>query len=246
MEMVKAVPKGEELSWTMGGSWSWRARSSVMLRQMSPRPYRAMKLMESGVTWSAAMVRSPSFLRSSSSTRITIFPDRMSSSASSILASVIWTTFSREPVFFEKILGDPRILAFQEPEDIFPDDVRFHVDPVPRSGTAKGGPIQGKRNQRHLEPVRMDRADREPHVPPPPHRQRTERRTVQRLWGDIRQEPSGPLSGDRKAGAGNRNGVARPDLLQRQPRGHFQDGAGPLGRDRNERSDLRHAARKPS
>src|SRR3990170_235576 len=304
MEMVKAVPKGEELSWTMGGSWSWRARSSVMLRQMSPRPYRAMKLMESGVTWSAAMVRSPSFSRSSSSTRITIFPDRMSSSASSIMASVIWTTFSREPVFFEKILGDPRILAFQEPEDIFPDDVRFHVDPVPRSGTAKGGPIQGKRNQRHLEPVRMDRADREAHavhshgsiennvfhyrgigpymeypgiprgphfadrsgavhvavhqvtvqpsgnyhrplqVHPPPYRQRTERRTVQRLWGDIRQEPSGPLSGDRKAGAGNRNGVARPDLLQRQPRGHFQDGAGPFGRERNDRSDFLHDARK--
>ena len=46
-----------------------------------------MKLIASGVTFSAAIVRSPSFSRSSSSTRITIFPRRMSATNSSTLAS---------------------------------------------------------------------------------------------------------------------------------------------------------------
>src|SRR6266576_355290 len=48
---------------------------------MSPRPSRAMKLIASGVTRSAAIVRSPSFSRSSSSTRITMPPARIASMA---------------------------------------------------------------------------------------------------------------------------------------------------------------------
>ena len=46
-----------------------------------------MKLMASGVTFSAAMQRSPSFSRSSSSTRITIRPARISSIASAMVES---------------------------------------------------------------------------------------------------------------------------------------------------------------
>ncbi len=38
IETVKAVPNAEELSCTIGGSCSAGAFSSVMLRQMSPRP----------------------------------------------------------------------------------------------------------------------------------------------------------------------------------------------------------------
>src|SRR5262245_53790946 len=49
-----------------------------------------MKLIASGVTFSAAMHRSPSFSRSSSSTRITIFPTRMSASAPSTEATAAW------------------------------------------------------------------------------------------------------------------------------------------------------------
>src|SRR5215831_8840307 len=52
-----------------------------MARQISPRPYLAMKLMASGVTLSAARVRSPSFSRSSSSTTTIIRPARISSIA---------------------------------------------------------------------------------------------------------------------------------------------------------------------
>ena len=55
--------------------------SSVSVTQMRPRPCVAMKLMASGVTNWAAIVRSPSFSRSSSSTRMTILPARTSAMA---------------------------------------------------------------------------------------------------------------------------------------------------------------------
>ena len=47
---------------------------SVIVKQISPLPKRAIKLMSSGVTHSAAMQRSPSFSRSSSSTKMICFP----------------------------------------------------------------------------------------------------------------------------------------------------------------------------
>ena len=52
--------------------------------QTRPRAQRIMKLIASGVTHSAASVRSPSFSRSSSSTTSTISPRRMRRSASSM------------------------------------------------------------------------------------------------------------------------------------------------------------------
>src|SRR5690349_18924296 len=54
---------------------------------MSPRPCFAMKLIASGVANSAAMVRSPSFSRSSSSTTTTMHPCRISESAVSTLVN---------------------------------------------------------------------------------------------------------------------------------------------------------------
>jgi hypothetical protein len=85
-EIAKAVSKAEVFSDTMAGIWSWSRRALMMGRQIRPRPWVAMKLIASGVTFSAAMVRSPSFSRSSSSTTITILPCWMSRMASSILA----------------------------------------------------------------------------------------------------------------------------------------------------------------
>ena len=87
----KAVPKRAlfSSSWTMRGMRSSSRRSPVMGRHTSPRPCLAMKLMTSGVTFSAAIVRSPSFSRSSSSTTTTILPARMSSMASGMLANAI-------------------------------------------------------------------------------------------------------------------------------------------------------------
>jgi hypothetical protein len=81
METVNPVSNGLVLFCTIKGRLSSAHFSAVNDRQMRPRPYLAMKLMASGVTISAAMVRSPSFSRSSSSTRITILPLRISSMA---------------------------------------------------------------------------------------------------------------------------------------------------------------------
>ena len=61
------------------GEAARRARA-VMARQIRPRPKRAMKLIASGVANCAGMTRSPSFSRSSSSTRTNMRPWRASSS----------------------------------------------------------------------------------------------------------------------------------------------------------------------
>ena len=67
IETVNAVPCRAVLSGAIGARSSSSSLSPVMARQISPRPWVAMKLMASGVTSSAAIVRSPSFSRSSSS-----------------------------------------------------------------------------------------------------------------------------------------------------------------------------------
>jgi hypothetical protein len=64
--------KGVVFWLTMSGTSNWSSRSAVIGMQISPRPCVAMKLMTSGVIFSAAIVRSPSFSRSSSSTTTTI------------------------------------------------------------------------------------------------------------------------------------------------------------------------------
>ena len=81
IETVNAVPSDAWLSRTIIGSSSLSIIASSIARQIRPRACVAMKLMCSGVTSSAANTRSPSFSRSSSSTRITILPARISSSA---------------------------------------------------------------------------------------------------------------------------------------------------------------------
>src|SRR5262245_20273161 len=83
-ETVNAVPSGARFSLTIIGRPSWSQRFSVSDRQMSPRPYVAMKFTCSAVTRSAATQRSPSFSRSSSSIKMIMRPARSSASASSI------------------------------------------------------------------------------------------------------------------------------------------------------------------
>src|ERR1700687_3264259 len=77
----KAVPYCDVFSLVMGPMRRWSSRSSVIARQTRPRPCLAMKLIASGVTFSAASVRSPSFSRSSSSMTTIIRPARISSAA---------------------------------------------------------------------------------------------------------------------------------------------------------------------
>ena len=87
IDTVKAVPSGVSLWSVIGRSSSSSQRSGVRQRQMSPRPWVAMNVIASGVTNCAAIVRSPSFSRSASSTTTTKRPERMSSIASSIVAN---------------------------------------------------------------------------------------------------------------------------------------------------------------
>ncbi len=93
-----AVSNRELLFGTISGMSSSSSRSGVIARQIKPRPYFAMKLMASGVIFSAAMVRSPSFSRSSSSATMTISPARMAAMASSIRAN-----------WFERLSGVLRV-----------------------------------------------------------------------------------------------------------------------------------------
>ena len=87
IETVKGVWNGDSFLAAIRSSPSSSQRSGVSDRQISPRPCVAMKLIASGVTNWAAIVRSPSFSRSSSSQTTTIRPARISSIASSIGAN---------------------------------------------------------------------------------------------------------------------------------------------------------------
>ena len=60
-----AVSCRDELVGVIDGRPSWSIRSPVRLRQISPRPWVAMKLIASGVAICAGITRSPSFSRSS-------------------------------------------------------------------------------------------------------------------------------------------------------------------------------------
>ena len=96
MDNVKLVRCSRCVSLTMSGRRSWRQRSAVSVRQMRPRPKRAMKLTSSARTFCAAMMRSPSFSRSSSSMITTMRPAAMSVRISSMLFSgFIWGPLSR-------------------------------------------------------------------------------------------------------------------------------------------------------
>ena len=85
---VNGVPSIDVLSCTWCGKSSSSQRLSVTGAQSTPRAFLSMKFTFSGVIFSAAMMRSPSFSRSSSSTTITNLPSLKSSSAASMLLSL--------------------------------------------------------------------------------------------------------------------------------------------------------------
>ena len=93
-ETVNAVCSGASFLAAIRLSPSSSQRSPVSVRQISPRPSLAMKLTASGVANWAAIVRSPSFSRVSSSQTTTIRPRRISSIASSIVANGVCVAVS--------------------------------------------------------------------------------------------------------------------------------------------------------
>ena len=88
MVTVKGVPNIEVLLLTCLSSSNSAQRSSVIGAHNTPRPSFSMKFTFSGVIFSAAIMKSPSFSRSSSSTTMINLPSRKSAIASSMVFSL--------------------------------------------------------------------------------------------------------------------------------------------------------------
>ena len=90
---VNGVPSTEVLSITWCGRSSSSHRLMVMGAQSTPLACFSMKFTFSAVIFSAAMIRSPSFSRSSSSTTMRNFPSLKSFTASSMLLSLMFSIY---------------------------------------------------------------------------------------------------------------------------------------------------------
>src|SRR2546428_832556 len=153
------VSKREVFCVTINGISSSSIRSGVMGRQMSPRPYRAMKLMASGVIFSAAIVRSPSFSRSSSSTTMIICPARMASTASSMPAN--GDAFLRAPLAISMrrfMFGHRQRQAseLRRPHDVFSHHVALEIHLVPDLSTAQVRVHHRIRHDHDVEAIRAE------------------------------------------------------------------------------------------
>ena len=88
-ETVNAVSIGSVLLLTIGYKFNFLDLFSVIGVHMSPLACLAIKFINSGVTRSAAQIKSPSFSLFSSSTTIIILPCLTSSIASEMLSNFI-------------------------------------------------------------------------------------------------------------------------------------------------------------
>lgn len=100
IDTVKGVECIEVLLVTIIGKSSSSQRSDVSGAQIKPLACVSMKFIFSGVIASAAIIKSPSFSRSSSSTTITKLPFLISSIASSTVSSLILSIIILFPVCF--------------------------------------------------------------------------------------------------------------------------------------------------
>ena len=144
-ETVKAVSNGDSFLAAIRSRPSSSQRSAVSERQISPRPWVAMKLIASGVANCAAIVRSPSFSRFSSSQTTTIRPRRISSIASSIGRERCSLAAARAPALSSSGFCRSRALwrgltassgsfftaALHEPLGVAGDQVHLEVHGVP-------------------------------------------------------------------------------------------------------------------
>src|SRR3984957_17113641 len=149
MLTVKAVPSEGPLrpGGCIIGSLIRSTCSSTSVTQMRPRPCVAMKLMASGVTNWAAMVRSPSFSRSSSSTRMTILPARMSAMAPA-MRSVSLGSMVRGM----GLGGCASGRSCGQPGSHVPrEQVHLEVDPVAGGEIAQAGDLQRDGDEHDVE-----------------------------------------------------------------------------------------------
>ena len=145
IETANAVPWLSLFFDTISGIRSSSRRCAVIGMHTMPRPCVTMKFRLSGVAFSAAMMKSPSFSRSASSTTITIFPARMSARASSIVANtgpVSWVMVS----FLHRPLD-----RVEERLHVLRDHVDLQVQWVSHFGVAERRHLERVRDQRHAE-----------------------------------------------------------------------------------------------
>src|SRR4051794_5075914 len=131
----------------MSGRPSSSQRSPVSGEQMRPDVCERKNAIFSGVAASAAMIRSPSFSRSSSSTTTTISPLATAATASSMRARGM-SAFSRFSVV-------------QQSFDVLGDQIDFKVHTFACLPATQGGDLGGVRDDRDGEPVVGDRDDRQ-------------------------------------------------------------------------------------
>src|SRR5215831_7567212 len=168
IDTQNAVSNRELFCDTISGISSSSRRSGVIERQMRPRPYLAMKLIASGVIFSAAIVRSPSFSRFASSTTMTILPARMDSTASSIGANGL---DDRRPlaILICRFMGDlsrPDVRQIQPGKldgsrYVFPDHVAFEVDGVAHRHATEVRVLHRVRHDLDVEAIVAKRRDRQ-------------------------------------------------------------------------------------
>src|SRR5262245_53998979 len=138
-----------------------------------------MKLMAAGVTFSAAIVKSPSFSRSSSSTTMTIRPARNASTASSIRANGPCAALRAPLAIFMLDPIAPRALRTSMPDllrthtmegqprklrgshHVFPDHVALEVDAIPFSRALQVRMVQRERHDHHVESIRPQSSHRQ-------------------------------------------------------------------------------------
>ena len=138
-----------------------------------------MKLMASGVTCSAAIVRSPSFSRSSSSTTTIIPPARIAAMASSIDENGLRRTgrgagFGAQAPLRRRsldegpasdadlvfIAGEPApAFEHRQAHDVFSHKVALEVEGVADPGRRQGGVRPGVRDDLDVEPLVVEGGD---------------------------------------------------------------------------------------
>src|SRR5262245_35986135 len=97
-----------------------------------------MKLIASGVIFSAAIVRSPSFSRSSSSTTMTILPARIASMASSMRAKGLAPRRAPLAISMCRFMFSQRqSRELSRAHHILTDEVALKVHPISDLGTAE-------------------------------------------------------------------------------------------------------------
>src|SRR5262245_2635936 len=146
-DTVNAVRCDSVLSATMSGRRSSSRRGPSTGMQITPLVWRIMNAIASGVIFSAAMMRSPSFSRSASSTTMTSSPRAIASTASSMSAKGM-----------SGLLGDEQTL------DVFGEDVDLEVDGLADVTEPERRHRKSVRDDGDGERVGAERGDGEAHA----------------------------------------------------------------------------------